>query len=92
MGASPSFMAMIEDGAGSFDYLGDGSYQFEPALTERPTGFTRMSMTTARQTWNVFLTEQTCQLLTFTTDISIEFSVPTSAGDRPLTGCCIWRD
>ncbi|MEL6914967.1 MAG: hypothetical protein AAFP13_10740 [Pseudomonadota bacterium] len=92
MGAAPGFMAMIEDGTGSFDYLGDGRYDFAPALTERPEGFQRLTMTTARQTWDVYLTQQSCRFLTFETDISIEFAVPTSAGDRPLAGCCIWQD
>ncbi|MEL6551226.1 MAG: hypothetical protein AAFQ54_13370 [Pseudomonadota bacterium] len=85
-------MSVIEDGSGSFDYLGDGRYSFEPALTERPTGFQRLTMTTMRQTWDVYITEEACPFLTIETDISIEFAVPTSAGDLPMKGCCIWKD
>lgn len=92
MGASPSFMALIQDGVGSFDYLGDGKYDFAPAITAKPSGFQRLTMTTAREAWDVFLTAESCRVLTFDTDISIEFAVPTSAGDRPMSGCCIWQD
>ncbi|MEO1796813.1 MAG: hypothetical protein AAFR53_07345 [Pseudomonadota bacterium] len=92
MGTAPGFMSVIEDGSGSFDYLGDGRYSFEPALTQRPTGFQRLTMKTMRETWDVFVTEEACPLLTIETNISIEFAVPTSAGDRPMKGCCIWKE
>lgn len=91
LGTAPGFMMAIEGSEATFDYLGDGRYGFEPPLTAAPQGFATHSLVTARERWPVYLEARACRVIRATLDISIEIAVPTSAGARPLRGCCLWK-
>lgn len=91
MGTRPGFMVIVEDvDRVTFDYLGDGEYGLDPPLARRE-GSTRHELVTARDRWPVFLETRACEVLNATLPITLEIAVPTSAGDRPLTGCCKWQ-
>ena len=91
LGTNPGFMFMVEEGnVVRFDYLGDGTYRLDPPLDERP-GFGRHEMVTRHDRWPVLIEDRACPILNGTMPVTVEIAVPTSAGMRPLTGCCRWH-
>ncbi|MGR3435563.1 MAG: hypothetical protein ACU0CO_11855, partial [Shimia sp.] len=90
LGLGPGFMSVIEGEAMTLDYLGDGTYRIEPPVEGAPVLPTTHTMVTMRERWDVTLTPAACQVARATLDYAIEIGVPTSAGIRPLTGCCKW--
>ncbi|MEL6168422.1 MAG: hypothetical protein AAFR35_07000 [Pseudomonadota bacterium] len=91
VGTGPGFLMTIEEDAVAFDYLGDGSYGLDPPLSSRDFNFARHNLVTAQETWPVFIEHRQCTALDATLPVSIEIAVPTSAGDAPLQGCCVWN-
>jgi len=83
---------MIVDGSDVFfDYLGDGGFTLDPAIEGRALGFSTHELVTQRERWTVYLEERSCSIIGATLPVRIEVAVPTSAGLRPLVGCCKWQ-
>ncbi len=91
LGTRPGFMMVIETDSVAFDYLGDGRYTLDPPLQGPGFGFATHELVTMRERWDVFLEERSCEVIRATLPVTLEIAVPTSAGDRPLSGCCKWQ-
>lgn len=91
LGTRPGFMMVIEADVVAFDYLGDGRYTLDPPVAAPGFGFASHELVTMRERWDLYLEERSCKVMRATLPVTLEISVPTSAGDRPLTGCCKWQ-
>lgn len=91
LGTAPGFMFTATQDEVTFDYLGDGQYTLDPPLSGPPDGFGQHTLVTARERWPVYIERRACTVARATLEHVIEISVPTSAGRRPLKGCCLWK-
>lgn len=89
IGTRPGFIFVVSGGDRvTFDYLGDGRFRLDPPLVrDEPT---RHDLVTRRERWPVLIEERACRVLNTDHPVTLEIGVPTSAGMRPLTGCCRW--
>ncbi|ROU04184.1 hypothetical protein [Histidinibacterium lentulum] len=93
LGSRPGFMFSVEAGdVVRFDYLGDGQFGLDPALTDRFEGFRGFELVTARERWDLWLETRACRIIGIDLPLSLEIAVPSSGGLRPLTACCRWVD
>lgn len=91
LGTYPGFMMTATSTQATFDYLGDGRFGIEPAIQAPGFGYATHSLVTARERWPIYFTEERCEVIGVTLPVSVEVAVPTSAGVRPLQGCCRWH-
>ena len=90
LGTHPGFMMTIDGARVRFDYLGDGLFSLDPPL-ERGQDYARHTLVTSRERWPVYFERRDCRVLRATLSTTVEIAVPTSAGTRPMTGCCKWH-
>lgn len=93
LGTRPGFLFTVEAGdTVRFDYLGDGRFGLEPALSDRFEGFRGYTLVTSRERWDLWLETRSCRVIGIDLPLTLEIAVPSSAGLRPLTACCRWAD
>ena len=89
LGTNPGFMMTIRGATATFDYLGDGQYGLEPPVPrDRPDFASRHELVTSRERFGLFLERRSCRVIGADLPVAIEIAIPTSAGIRPMTGCC----
>jgi hypothetical protein len=88
LGRDPPFMMVIEDDSARFDYLGDGLFDLDPALTLPETGVTRLTLSTFGGPLPVYVERRACLAFGTVLDFTVEIGVQTSQGMQPMIGCC----
>ncbi|MDG4648805.1 hypothetical protein P6F26_10150 [Roseibacterium sp. SDUM158017] len=88
LGTGPGFMLVIDGGTARFDYLGDGVFDLEPAVTLPLDGVRRTDLRTHGGAVPLFLEEAACPIFGIELDYRVEIGIQTSEGLRPMFGCC----
>ena len=91
----PFFLAIRPTGEGraaaTFDYLGDGTFDFTPTpVPGLPAPAYRLE--TARGALDVTLEARACPALGTEFPVTARIGVPASGGTVTFLGCCIWQD
>ena len=88
LGRSPGFMMILNENEARFDYLGDGVFDLNPALSLPEIGMTRLTLTTYGGPLPVYVERRGCQAFGTVLDFTVEIGVQTSQGMQPMIGCC----
>ena len=96
LGTEPRFLLAArpgENGAAraTFDYLGDGTFDFAP-MPEPGLTFSRHTLSTAGGPIDVFLEARACPALGMELPVTIQMGIPASGGIVTFLGCCLWQD
>ncbi|MEL6205987.1 MAG: hypothetical protein AAFR47_11835 [Pseudomonadota bacterium] len=91
LGTGPQFILAVREDRATFDYLGDGTFDFSPAPTQ-DLGFSAHVLETAGGPLDVFFEARACQAIGLDFPITVEVGVPTSSGISRFQGCCLWQD
>ena len=90
IGTAPGFMAELTGDQARFDYLGDGTFPFTPALDPGAV-YARHTIQTFGGPIPVFLERRACPLFSTDFPVRVEIVVPTGNGPLPMSGCCVER-
>ena len=96
LGTQPPFLLAVRpgtDGAAqaTFDYLGDGTFDFEPVpVPGLPAPAYRLD--TAGGPIDVTLEARACPALGTEVPVTVRMAVPAGGGTVTYIGCCIWQD
>ncbi|NRB00714.1 MAG: hypothetical protein HRU32_12990 [Rhodobacteraceae bacterium] len=88
MGIAPGFLMVVEGDTTTFDYLGDGDFDLDPALPLAISGGFGTRLKTAGGDIPVYIEERACRVVGIDLPIRIELGIDTSAGFTPFAGCC----
>jgi hypothetical protein len=96
LGTEPRFLLAARPGAdgaarATFDYLGDGTFDFAP-MPEPGLTFSRHTLSTAGGPIDVFLEARGCPALGMELPVTIQMGIPAAGGIVTFTGCCLWQD
>ena len=88
LGTSPDFMMIVEGPTTSFDYLGDGTFAFDPPLPGRLTGGHATELVASRARIPVYFEERACRAIGVDLPVRVELGIETADGLSLFTGCC----
>ncbi|SRR6056297_269711 len=89
LGRDPRFILAIDGDTARLDYLGDGVFDLDPALTLPEVGTTRLTLSTYGGPLPVFVERRGCLAFGAVLDFTVEIGVQTSQGMQPMIGCCV---
>jgi hypothetical protein len=89
LGRDPFFMMVLNTDTATFNYLGDGVFELDPALSAPLGDFEQTALMTAGGPVPVFLERRECtSMMGVSLPFAIEVGIPAFAGQRPANGCC----